>query len=89
MQIYFDQTDNGEDPQETYGETMQKALSELEDTGLVISNRTSGKFVTEDEALIDKIKDELAKEYCDDFISRLNQIGFSNEDIKKIINEMI
>lgn len=69
--------------------TMQKSLSELEDTGLIYSNRTSGKFVTEDDSLIKQMKDDLAKEYCDDFINRLNQIGYSNEDIKKIINEML
>ena len=35
--------------------TMQKALSELERTGLVYSQRTSGRFITEDTAMINKI----------------------------------
>ena len=33
--------------------TMQKALSELEHTGLLYSQRTSGRFVTEDLAMIE------------------------------------
>jgi len=32
--------------------TMQKALSELERIGLVHSRRTSGRFITEDETMI-------------------------------------
>ena len=42
--------------------TMQKALAELEDEGLVYTERTNGKFVTENVELIEKIKNELAKE---------------------------
>lgn len=36
--------------------TMQKALSELERTGLLFSQRTSGRFITEDLAMIEKQK---------------------------------
>ena len=42
--------------------TMQKALSELERTGLVYSQRTSGRFITEDTAMINNLKSELAQE---------------------------
>ena len=36
--------------------TMQKALQELEDINLIYTERTNGKFVTEDKKLIDKFK---------------------------------
>ena len=36
--------------------TMQKALIELEENGLIKTERTNGKFVTEDENIINKIK---------------------------------
>ena len=68
--------------------TMQKSLSELEDTGLIYSNRTSGKFVTEDEDLIKDVKAELAKGYCDDFVAKLKSIGYTSEDIRTILNEI-
>ena len=42
--------------------TMQKALVELENEGLVYTERTNGKFVTDNKELIEKIKKELAKE---------------------------
>ncbi len=41
--------------------TMQKALSELERTGLVYSQRTSGRYITEDAAMIGKLKEQLAE----------------------------
>ena len=40
--------------------TMQKALSELERNGLVYSQRTSGRFITEDENMLKQLKTELA-----------------------------
>ena len=42
--------------------TMQKALAELENEQLIYTERTNGKYVTEDEELIEKIKRKLAKE---------------------------
>ena len=42
--------------------TMQKALSEMERTNLVYSQRTSGRFITEDLSMIDDLKTELATE---------------------------
>ena len=43
--------------------TMQKALSELERSGLVYSQRTSGRFITEDTQLLDEMKTSLASEH--------------------------
>ena len=40
--------------------TMQKALAELENEQLIYTERTNGKYVTEDEELIEKIKRKLS-----------------------------
>ena len=40
--------------------TMQKALSELERSGLVYAQRTSGRFITEDEQMLKEMKKEQA-----------------------------
>jgi DNA-binding transcriptional regulator YhcF (GntR family) len=69
--------------------TMQKALSELEMTGLILSNRTSGRFVTEDNNLIRSIKKDLAKEYCNEFLDRLHNIGLNDEEIRELVKELI
>ena len=43
--------------------TMQKAFAELERSGLIVTQRTNGRTVTEDEELIKSIRRKLAKEH--------------------------
>ena len=50
--------------------TMQKALSELERSGLVYSQRTSGRFITEDETMLKQLKSQLAEEHIRDFLRK-------------------
>ena len=47
--------------------TMQRALNELEREGLLVSERTSGRFVTKDAALIGELKKRMASEAADKF----------------------
>lgn len=65
--------------------TMQRALSELERTGLVYSNRTSGRFITEEEDIIKEIKIESAEKSIKDFLNNMAQIGYSKEEVVKIL----
>lgn len=69
--------------------TMQKAFTELERTGLVYSQRTTGRFITEDIVMIQNLKTSLAKEKIAEFISLMQQLGFSNEEILSLINQTI
>ena len=55
--------------------TMQKALAELENEQLIYTERTNGKYVTEDEELIEKIKRKLAKEIIDNYHNKMKKIG--------------
>jgi len=61
--------------------TMQKALQELERQELVFSQRTSGRFITEDKELVLGIKDNFAKNHIYDFMSKMVKLGFSKEQI--------
>lgn len=67
--------------------TMQKALSELERTGLVYSQRTSGRFITEDTAMIHQLKSELAKEIIEEFLEHMNRLGFQYEETIRLMTE--
>lgn len=67
--------------------TMQKALSELERSGLVYSHRTSGRFITEDEKMLAQVKDQLASRYIREFMEKMRQMGFSDEEIIQRIQE--
>ncbi|EOT24080.1 hypothetical protein C805_02291 [Eubacterium sp. 14-2] len=68
--------------------TMQKALSELERTGLVYSQRTSGRFITEDITMIEKLKSELAKEMVTQFLENMQKLGFQREDTISLLTEI-
>lgn len=65
--------------------TMQKALSELERDGLLYTERTSGRFITDNKELIKEMKKELVIEEVKQFMERMKKLGFEYEDIIKII----
>lgn len=67
--------------------TMQRALSELESEGLVITNRTVGRTVTTDEGLVARMKEAIAKQNVEKFIQEMAAIGYSAENIVEMINE--
>jgi GntR family transcriptional regulator len=67
--------------------TMQKALSELERSGLVYAQRTAGRFVTEDTEMIQQVKKELAIEQIERFLEQMRGIGISREELIAIIRE--
>lgn len=60
--------------------TMQKALTELERTGLVFSQRTSGRFITEDISMIKDIRSGLAKEQIEKFLFNMEKIGYTKQE---------
>ena len=66
--------------------TMQRALSELERDGYMHSERTSGRFITEDTYLIDALKTRLATAQVKEFLGSMKKMGLSNEEILKLVN---
>ncbi len=62
--------------------TMQKALSELERLGLIFTERTSGRFVTRDDELIAKYKEEHAELLAEEYLVKMGKIGFSKDAAK-------
>ncbi|WP_411677688.1 GntR family transcriptional regulator [Caproicibacter sp.] len=69
--------------------TMQRALSKLESDGLLYSQRTSGRFVTEDVQKIMQTKNDLAADLINDFIQKMNRLGFDREQTVSLLNRMI
>lgn len=69
--------------------TMQRALSELESSGLVITQRTSGRVVTDDVQIIQNSKKSIAKEVTIKFIKKMETLGFKNEEtIQFLVKEI-
>ena len=60
--------------------TMQRALAELERDGLVFSQRTAGRFVTEDKTMIEKAKRGLAERHIKTFLAAMLRLGSRPDD---------
>ncbi len=68
--------------------TMQRALAKLEEDGLLYTQRTSGRYVTEDVDMIKKAKNQLAKEHIQNFLTKMAELGFDYDEILSIISSM-
>ncbi len=68
--------------------TMQKALVELENENLVYTERTNGKYVTQDEKLIERAKKELAREKVNNYLNSMKSIGISYDSAVRYLQEL-
>ena len=68
--------------------TMQKALAELEIEGLVYTERTNGKYITQNKQLIEKVKKQLAQEKIKNYLEDMKSIGISYEEAAKYLQEL-
>lgn len=57
--------------------TMQRAMAQLENEGLVATNRTLGRSVTEDVAVLDAMRKRLAEELTEKYFSDMKELGYS------------
>lgn len=69
--------------------TMQRAFSELEREGMVYSQRTSGRFVTEDTDLIMQKRREVAEAELESFVNNMQKMGFQINDITSVLESYI
>ena len=67
--------------------TMQRALQELEREGMVFSQRTAGRFVTEDVKLIEGAKRAFAAEHIRVFLDGMGKLGYGREEILSLLQE--
>ena len=65
--------------------TMQRALGELEREGLVFSQRTSGRLVTDDVQRIETIKQELADRQIHTFLRTMESLGYPPEEVISLL----
>ena len=64
---------------------MQKALAELESMNLIYTDRTNGKYVTNDTKLIEKLKDEYAITLAKSYFQGMKKIGLGKADSIKYL----
>lgn len=65
--------------------TMQRALTELERIGLLYTQRTNGRFITEDTNLIEATRNDMAKQETMAYLEKMRSLGLDNTTIRSII----
>lgn len=64
---------------------MQRALAQLEAEGLVRTERTNGRFVTEDTELIEQLRAEAARNMAADFLEKMRSIGYTPQQTTELL----
>ena len=68
--------------------TMQKAFAELERSGLIVTQRNSGRTVTEDTKLIRNTREQLAVGHVRNFMNNMQELGYQKEEIKDFFDKI-
>ena len=66
--------------------TMQRALTQLEQEGLLYTQRTSGRFVTEVKQVLKEMRKSLSEQYVKDLFEALGKIGMNREEIIEAVS---
>lgn len=67
--------------------TMQKALSELERTGLIYAQRTAGRFVTDNADLIQNCRRQITMEKIEAFLKSMQELGYGRKEVETLMKE--
>ncbi len=68
--------------------TMQRALSELEATGMINAQRTSGRYVTNDSHLLESYRQNLARGYIREALQKLAPLGYTPEEVLEMLRQV-
>lgn len=69
--------------------TMQKAFAELERSGLIVTQRTNGRAVTENAELIRGVKTMQAEKLVADFSAKMKDLGYTGQDVVELCREVL
>ena len=67
---------------------IQMCIRDSERTGLVFAQRTSGRYITEDIIMIQKMKEEIASAHIKEFLDKMAQLGFKKQEIIDLITQL-
>lgn len=69
--------------------TMQRAMADLEQMGLLYAERTNGRYVTEDKERIAAVRRELAQMKIETFVRDMAVFGYQKEEIAALVQEVM
>ncbi len=69
--------------------TVQRALSEVENTGLIVTKRGDGRYVTTEQDIIRKIRIKTVEELTSRFVYSLRSYGLDDCEIETLVKKSI
>lgn len=69
--------------------TMQRALADLEGKGLILTNRTAGRSVTQDMEVIKQLRTNQAMDKVRQFLSQMRELGYTKEEIGIVLTQAL
>ena len=69
--------------------TSARVYQELEKEGIIFTKRGLGTFVTEDETLVFRLKDEMAEEVVSRFLEGMNELNIPPGEAMLLIEERL
>jgi len=69
--------------------TMQKSLAKLEEMGYLYTERTSGRYVTQDQALIEGLRSKLPHQITEKYVQDVEECGIPPEGIPAYIHNYL
>ena len=69
--------------------TMQRAMADLENQGLVVTNRTAGRSVTQDMRAIEELRSMQAREQVLVFLERMQGLGYTRGEIRAVLEDAL
>lgn len=61
--------------------TMQRALSDVEETGIIYTMRGDGRYVTDDKEKINEVRSAYVAEKIDGFLNSVGELGLDKKEI--------
>ncbi len=68
--------------------TIQRVYKELEVQETVFTKRGLGTFVSEDQAIVQKLRDEIASDMIEELVAEMTQIGIDYKTLSEMIKKV-
>ncbi|MDE7095065.1 MAG: GntR family transcriptional regulator [Anaeroplasmataceae bacterium] len=67
--------------------TIVKVYDILTEEGLIEAQSTNGYFITDKEEILDQLKPEFAKTYCQEFLTQMKNIGYQKKEAIELLKK--
>ena len=68
--------------------TMQRALTQMEYSGLIYTQRTSGRFLTDDREKIERLRRDAARQRIEKFLRDMRELGIEKKEVCTMIDAL-